>query len=714
MKVKMSLLNLNAWLDVGVFLRLMIAFSVQAGFCESALPESSDLVYYFETEQLERVINDDLRFLRTIVKSDWDAFESVLKYYEARQDPRRLFAARYLLSGVVGQVARERTPIEEALEAAFVLAESIPIDGLANDWPKKDKRFEEIDNEFARIDSELGGVASRVTYKPAYRLLDAAYLIRQIESAFKDWDASPWKDQVDLYTFCEYVLPYRLARESIEDWREVVWSKREPCASALFGVTDPRIAFEVICRLVSERFLTPGWKNGAPKFSQYNLDECYSNLDRLLGGRCWDEAYYRVFNLRGRVIPSSVTFIPAWGNRSYAVHAWGALRMASDERKILYKNANSRVNTNHILDASYIYEEPVDDGLFSETITYNKFVPKVYEKSYRISETARKLGVVGLKLHPDFRDMRWRDVTERYVETIDIRRRIGGAWNGRACYLCVFDAKMGWVPVAVAKANGDQVHFENVGPNILYAVCSFDGAVMNCIGNPFLPKETDVVEFDEGDGSLVTLELTRKYPLGANTAYRLQELLGCQFAFAQNESIDGVKEVFEIKSVPLKPVTLDVNSAVDFRVFRFASLAEIKFFGESRELRYGVDFIVRGGIGSEVKRLFDSDYNSYVRFGDSLSEGAVARELVVEVISSVGIRRVEYCPRSDTNFIEPGDEYCLMYWKNGWNTLFRQVAVDFTIKFEGVPSGGLYWLRDLTKGKEERPFVIQNGRQVFL
>jgi hypothetical protein len=30
-----------------------------------------------------------------------------------------------------------------------------------------------------------------------------------------------------------------------------------------------------------------------------------------------------------------------------------------------------------------------------------------------------------------------------------------------------------------------------------------------------------------------------------------------------------------------------------------------------------------------------------------------------------------------------------------------------------MPTNALFWLRDLTKGKEERPFTYENGQQVW-
>lgn len=45
--------------------------------------------------------------------------------------------------------------------------------------------------------------------------------------------------------------------------------------------------------------------------------------------------------------------------------------------------------------------------------------------------------------------------------------------------------------------------------------------------------------------------------------------------------------------------------------------------------------------------------------------------------------------------------------------LGEKVATADYIEYEDVPSGALYWLRNRTEGKEERPFTVSNGRIRF-
>ena len=110
-------------------------------------------------------------------------------------------------------------------------------------------------------------------------------------------------------------------------------------------------------------------------------------------------------------------------------------------------------------------------------------------------------------------------------------------------------------------------------------------------------------------------------------------------------------------------------------------------------------------------KAMDGDPDSYF-CKDARSVGYVGIDIGPSHKASLS--RIRFCPRSDTNFILQGDEYELRYWQDGnWHTFGTQMATTDSLVFTNVPSGTLYWLRDLTKGKEERPFTYENGKQVW-
>lgn len=89
-------------------------------------------------------------------------------------------------------------------------------------------------------------------------------------------------------------------------------------------------------------------------------------------------------------------------------------------------------------------------------------------------------------------------------------------------------------------------------------------------------------------------------------------------------------------------------------------------------------------------------------------------EAVMDLGKPVEIDCLEYMPRNDDNFIAPGDTYELFYHAGakGWKSLGMQQADTTYLDWE-VPDNALFWLRDLTRGREEHIFFMQNGEQKF-
>jgi hypothetical protein len=79
------------------------------------------------------------------------------------------------------------------------------------------------------------------------------------------------------------------------------------------------------------------------------------------------------------------------------------------------------------------------------------------------------------------------------------------------------------------------------------------------------------------------------------------------------------------------------------------------------------------------------------------------------------ITRIRYCPRSDDNGIIPEELYELFYWdKTGWVSLGKQEGrSDYTLVYTNVPKGTLLNIHNHTRGKENRPFTYENGKQVW-
>ena len=76
---------------------------------------------------------------------------------------------------------------------------------------------------------------------------------------------------------------------------------------------------------------------------------------------------------------------------------------------------------------------------------------------------------------------------------------------------------------------------------------------------------------------------------------------------------------------------------------------------------------------------------------------------------------VRYLPRNDDNFIREGETYQLFYWDSeGWKLIKTLKGNrEGVLRIDEVPRGALLWLRNRTKGNEERIFTYEDGKQVW-
>ena len=99
--------------------------------------------------------------------------------------------------------------------------------------------------------------------------------------------------------------------------------------------------------------------------------------------------------------------------------------------------------------------------------------------------------------------------------------------------------------------------------------------------------------------------------------------------------------------------------------------------------------------------------------GDVLTYGFIRNRLVIDFGEPVEVSRIEVTARNDDNYIVPGQVYELFYMdRNGWVSLGVRLADARFLEFTGVPQGALFWLRNRSKGREERIFTVSRDGEV--
>lgn len=110
------------------------------------------------------------------------------------------------------------------------------------------------------------------------------------------------------------------------------------------------------------------------------------------------------------------------------------------------------------------------------------------------------------------------------------------------------------------------------------------------------------------------------------------------------------------------------------------------------------------------EKAFDNDeLTSYSRLSP---DGAWA---AAEFSEPLHLSKIRIHPRTDGNAIYAGDVYQLYYWSGGkWKLAGEQRAGhEDRLTFTAIPDNSLLLLHNASRGREERIFTYEGGRQVW-
>lgn len=504
------------------------------------------------------------------------------------------------------------------------------------------------------------------------QVIKGDYLIQHIDNVVAMWQGCAWLKALSFEDFCEYLLPYRLGDEPLVE------------------ADSTHYWWKLVSRWIDDYQFSPALLDDIRSFQRMHIaggDNLYfinvavpflEKGQRTLG--CLDQCYYDVLGFRQTGIPSTIDLIPDWPTRN-GRHYWRT-----------------------VIDGSCVNDN------------YAKMSTPAAAKVYRMTYSHNPIPVPdGRDSIPElFRDPFLRDVTEKYVKTSDLEVRLPGSFRGKApkyLYLAVFN-DLEWKPIAWSQIKGGKAHFERMGRNLVYLPVCYRGAEMQCAGEPlFVDRMGRVKPLVADRERTVTMTLTRKYPLtypkiqwGRTVEGSVLEAAN-DAAFARPDTLATVASM----GTALNWVSLPTGTDKAYRYWRVSkqgrpvTLAELRGILPGGQQAEGTP--LSSGRGGFNLKAFDGDpltYNNYMDWvGIDLGQARTLQE-------------VRLLPRTDDNGIAVGHLYKLFYFgRNGWVEVATQRATGQALTFADVPGGALYWLQDVTRGREERIFTYEDGRVVF-
>ncbi|MEO6524613.1 MAG: hypothetical protein ABIN91_23210 [Mucilaginibacter sp.] len=133
--------------------------------------------------------------------------EKAILYFKRSKDPLKLKAVYFLIAN---------TDIHYSVDYYLTDNAGKKIKYSEFAYPDYDMAVHALEE----IKSKAPGINAQQVVLPDIENIKADYLIDNIEKAFQAWRGSITKN-IPFADFCEYILPYRVSVEPIQNWRSV-------------------------------------------------------------------------------------------------------------------------------------------------------------------------------------------------------------------------------------------------------------------------------------------------------------------------------------------------------------------------------------------------------------------------------------------------------------------------------------------------------------
>lgn len=587
--------------------------------------------------------------------------QKVLDYYrEEKPDRLKLKAAEFLISNMVAHYAVAGKTMERLKR---------DIDTTLRDQPNAVKLF------FYLMAARIAKAQGNHTVEYDLHSITSDYLIKNIERSFDIWQDLKNHYDLPVEDFFKYVLPYRINNEPLTEWKD----------SAYYYLYDFQKGEQLGFSLTSYQSYIAA-KVGSVYSFETLKNQLSDSLFRKYTIDCIDRAYCTQINNQLFGVPIAVDFVPHFPTQENR-HYWTITR---DHRYV-----NSKY-------------------YFSNT----PYTAKVYRKTSFINPIPedKKNFVPGF-----IRDPYKTDVTEEYENVTQLEYKFKTMQSDtKYAYLCVFN-NLAWNEVAWSEVRNGKGVFGKIGRDIIYLPCYYSGHRQVLADYPLWVKlNGEATSLIPDKDKLQTLRLNRKFTYNSLGDYRGSAIIGVQLCATNDLSKEPYDSIGVIRHYNCMAYdTLQVNTAKKYKYWMikkakrnsYPEFASVKFLQKDGEVLTAASHFTIDAAGKIRK---DGLLSQYLFDDDLLVCGTLLDFAGVEFKEPVSVDVMKYISRNDKNGVYPGNTYELLYFDKGeWVSLGTKVATADYIEYDHVPSGALYWLRNRTEGKEERPFTVRDGRVRF-
>lgn len=617
--------------------------------------------------------------------------KAVLKHYRTvDKDPEKLKAAKYLIANMPAHYSYRDTA---AINRYYSQALEILGTGPSPDWQRDTLRQISITQYGSLMHNTVSDV----------EIMTADYLIYNIDHAFNQWKTRPWAKQLTYQEFRDWVLPYKVTElQSLDAWRDILSEHYSDSISKVKDPDDQRStiygAIEIVRNEIHSKQSAIGhrviWEDqgGIPMRSA-------ATWVRMTYGNCLDYVTMGTAVFRSFGFPAAVDQVPSWGRNSEG-HSW---YLFLDDRGREQKTINSLIL-----------------GAGMQFYPYER-IPKVWRNTYAINRDLVKYRNTAKYVYPF--DLCQQDVTDKYNVTSDVQietyaEKTNQLKDKKYVYIAMVVNGGGpqWKVLDYGTLKKGKAIFRNMGRNMLYIALGYNGKDLIPISSPFILHKDGSIQYINGsaDSQTISMDLRRKYYESYNVVDMRRRMIGGKFQCSDYPDFRDAVTLYTIENTDI-PYLIATNVSRPYRYWRYyspdgswGSISEVSFH-DAQGGKISGRGIANPEAGQDaIDRAYDGNLLSNFEINQPNGNWIGMDMGKPTVVSFVSVS-----PRSDDNDVCPGNEYELFYF-NGtkWRSIAYEIAAGNSLHVDDIPVNTLLWLRNYTRGTNERPFIINSNGDI--
>ena len=359
-------------------------------------------------------------------------------------------------------------------------------------WENKDKQkipyneldypdFDQAAKAFENIKLQNPGLHPQKVFYQDLETIKGVFLIENIDKAFEAWKNAPHKNS-SFETFCEYILPYRISTEPMQDWRETYATKfnwvPEKIKTIGFENTLPYIKEE------ANLWFTNTWSSGGRKEPLPRLGSMQILLRKQ--GLCEDLADLGVFTLRALGFPATVNAIPYWATATGG-HSNNTF-FDENQKPISFDYGNKEYNEKLIREPAKVLR-----------ITYSK-----QPNTIASIESANNIPKGFL------REKNYIDVTQEFWETTTVKCALSpNSSNPKTVFIATFNG-LQWKPFWWGSITNNQTEFTQICKGTVILPQYYTNEKMISAAPPILVGENENRILEPDYNQLLNITITSK------------------------------------------------------------------------------------------------------------------------------------------------------------------------------------------------------------